>query len=103
MSQLSNTDVIHSLHTAMRRMADAARENDWSKVDTLDHERRRLTSSLQRGQSVGASERQQIEEILSLNREVLALCEQARDEAGEQLRSLNSGKIGCAAYQANTR
>ena len=103
MSQLSNTDVIHSLHTAMQRMADAARESDWPKVDTLDHERRRLTSSLQRGQSVGAVERQKIEEILSLNREVLTLCEQAREEAGKQLRSLNSGRKGCAAYQANTR
>ena len=101
MSQLSNSDVIHSLHTAMQGMAVAARQSDWPKVDTLDHERRRLTSALQRGRSISSQERERINEILKLDKEVIELCSQAREEAGEQLRTLNSGRKGCAAYQAN--
>ena len=88
-----------------RRMWDAARAGEWESLVVMEKTRQILFRKQFDGQPPGhvAAEdrliRPLILEILEIDREVLALGAQLRDEAATVLSQISSGKVAIRAYR----
>lgn len=84
-----------------RAMLEAARQSDWVAVAEYEQKRRAMITrafSAAAGAVAVGGLAAEIEQVLRLDRELMALAEGARNDCAAQLRTLRNGKKALRAY-----
>ncbi|MBI5461129.1 MAG: flagellar protein FliT [Gammaproteobacteria bacterium] len=96
---------IAQLRRLTRELLDSATAGDWDTAIAIEVDRRPLLS---RVFAAGTSDTQDeyrilLNEILSVDREIMRLTQLRRDEVAGVLRQVAQGRSGCQAYESNSR
>ena len=82
-----------------------ARMGDWASAAAVEHERRALLPTVcDTAAATGLGEcRELLAEILAVDRDIIRLALQHRDELGGQLREMTRGRTALRAYSQNRK
>lgn len=95
-------EAIKSLETARAALREALERQDWDAIADLDSMCRAVVDEVMAQGAEGSAELvRNLGELLELYREVLAACEQEKQQVATQLRQLHQASSGVKAYQAS--
>ena len=95
-------EAIKSLEAARAALREALERQDWDAIGDLDSMCRAVVDEVMAQGAEGSAELvRNLGELLELYREVLAACEQEKQQVATQLRQLHQASSGVKAYQAN--
>ncbi len=100
MSQLQ--DNLDQAMDLSQRILSLARNAEWGEMERLDRQRLPLLQTLFNDPDLTAQlegHEQQIETILSLNEQALAVCSEARGGMLKMSRNLKQGRVALKAYR----
>ncbi|MEW8263545.1 MAG: hypothetical protein AB2736_14375 [Candidatus Thiodiazotropha taylori] len=88
-----------------QRIYDLAKHSAWSDMDQADQQRRDLLESIFNDSEYKLKPdvyRLQVEQIIDLNEQALALCSDARVQLSQQGRRVKVGRQALSAYKKNS-
>ncbi|ADE15428.1 conserved hypothetical protein [Nitrosococcus halophilus Nc 4] len=98
-------DALDVLLVLSQKMLLKAQQGAWQELADLQAERERvLQQAFPQGKALVAFPfaRQRLEQLLSLNEQTAALCQQERDHFAQGLRKLQQGSQACDTYRRYT-
>lgn len=98
-------DDVARLGELTRELLACARAGDWDTAAAVEHERRALLPTVcDTAAATGLGEcRELLTEILAVDRDIIRLALQHRDELGGQLREMTRGRTALRAYSQNRK
>ena len=96
---------IDLLRTLTRDLLNSARRGDWDTATHLETQRRPLLYRVFGEVAPGSHVQHQtlLHEILDVDREIMRLAQQHREELGGLLRQVGHGRVALKAYGSNSR
>lgn len=92
--------LVHALELS-RRMLAACRQHDWALLAQLESQRGKLLDQAFAGPTEtgnAATVAETIQQLIALDRDILACCEEEKRSCAQQLQQLTRGKHAADAY-----